>query len=169
MARRPAGRRPGPTAGRLIVGAVAAAVAAGLTGCGQSPITGARVAAAVGPTFSNLYLLQQNQRGHPTTAAAMRTRATCARGGGSMAAVSGAGSSTGRGAGDDWACTIIFQVRGPQIPEAATYALHVRTDGCYSADGDGPTDLNGAPTLVDTTGNTVINPLWQFDGCFDTG
>lgn len=161
-------RLPRKVARRIAAGVIAAATAGGLAGCGQSPITGARVAAAVGPTFSNLYLLQQDQRGHPTTAAAMRTRATCARGGGSMAAVSGAGSSTGRGAGDDWACTIIFQVRGPQIPEAATYALHVRTDGCYRADGDGPADLNGAPTLVDTTGTTVINPLWQFDGCLDT-
>lgn len=160
-------RLPRKVARRIAAGVIAAATAGGLAGCGQSPITGARVAAAVRPTFANLYLLQQTQRGHPTTRAAMHTRVTCARGAGASGAGT-SGPSTGRGAGDDWACTIIFQVRGPQIPEAATYALHVRTDGCYTADGDGPADLNGAPTLVDTTGDTVINPLWQFDGCFDT-
>ncbi len=49
---------------------------------------------------------------------------------------------------------------------SAAYSLDVHADGCFSADGDGPVDLNGAATLVDADGATVVNPLWAFDGCF---
>jgi hypothetical protein len=43
-----------------------------------------------------------------------------------------------------------------------------RINGCYTADGDGPADLNGQQMIVAADGATVTNPLWEFDGCFDT-
>jgi hypothetical protein len=89
----------------------------------------------------------------------MPSKAACTKGGPSTA---------NRGAGNDWVCALTWFHTGPDIPETAPYQLHVQTNGCYTADGDGPTDLNGQQMIVAADGATVTNPLWEFDGCFDT-
>jgi hypothetical protein len=139
--------------------AVSVAVLSGTAGCGSPGITDARLNRAVGPTFANLYVLQQSLRGRQVTAASLRSRAACTRGGPATA---------DRGAGNDWVCSVTWFNTGPGIPATASYQVHVQTNGCYTADGDGPADLNGQQLIVASDGATVTNPLWEFDGCFDT-
>jgi ABC-2 type transport system permease protein len=142
-------------------GAVAAIVAVllGVSGCGSSGITGDRLNGAVAPTFANLYVLQQSLRGRKIAAASLNSRADCTR---------GDASTADSGAGNDWTCTVTWFNTGPNIAVTASYQVHVQTNGCYTADGDGPADLNGQQMITAADGVTVTNPLWQFDGCFDT-
>jgi hypothetical protein len=139
--------------------AVIAAVLLTVSGCGSSGITSARLNRAVAPTFANLYVLQQSLRGRRVTAASLNSKADCARGGPETA---------DSGAGNDWACTVTWFNTGPNIAATASYQVHVQTNGCYTADGDGPADLNGQQLITAADGATVTNPLWEFDGCFDT-
>jgi hypothetical protein len=139
--------------------AAVVAVLLGASGCGSSGITKDRLNHAVAPTFANLYVLQQSLRGRKVSAASLNSKADCARDGAQAA---------DSGAGNDWTCTVIWFDTGPNIAVTASYQLHVQTNGCYTADGDGPADLNGRQTLTAADGATVTNPLWQFDGCFDT-
>lgn len=148
---------------RCAVRAGATAAAAGLllslTACGGSGgITRARIEGTVAPTFSNLFVVAEAQHGRRVTAGALRTKVVCIR---------GDASTADRGPGDDWSCNLAWIQNSAGVPGAATYALHVKPDGCFSADGDGPVDLNGSPTLTRADGASVVNPLWQFDGCFD--
>lgn len=138
---------------------VIVAVVLGVSGCGSSGITGDRLNRAVAPTFANLYVLQQSLRGRKVTAASLNSRADCGRGGPETA---------DNGAGNDWLCTVTWFNTGPNIAVTASYQVHVQTNGCYTADGDGPADLNGRQLITAADGATVTNPLWQFDGCFDT-
>lgn len=145
---------------RFLLLALGAAVALPvLTGCDTTGVTGERVNASVAPTFANLYVLQQQLRGRRVTAATVKARADCARG-------TGPDAST-KGAGDDWTCTLSWFNAGPAVTATANYQLHVQPNGCYTADGDGPSDLNGTPSLTAADGASVTNPLWRFDGCFD--
>lgn len=141
---------------------VLAVVAAGgvlLAGCQDGAITGARIEASVGATFANLWDLQQTEQGHPhPPVPELESTAGCHRGDPSEPAV---------GAAADWVCSVSWLVDGPGTPATALYTLSVMTNGCYSAEGDGPTSLNGSPTVATPTGTTT-NPLYHFNGCFDT-
>jgi hypothetical protein len=110
---------------------------------------------AVGPTFANLYKLQQSLLGHPPVVDP-QAPANCQR--------------TGRGvpnsgAGDDWICQLSLSVNG-QFQSVFTYELAVRADGCYVADGS--PSLVGGAMLTAANGSARVNPLFEFDGCFDT-
>lgn len=148
---KPVGRRVARSA---VVAAIAAALAGCLSGC-ASAITDVRIENSMRTSFSNLYTLQQHQRGLPVEAVRLNTVASCDRGSATQA----------RGPGDDWVCNVTWRTE-TATTGAAVYSLNVHPDGCYSADGDGPVDLNGSATLVDLDGRTVLNPLWAFDGCF---
>jgi len=142
------------TAGRTrFVMAVVAAVTT--LDCGPSPITPARVEAAVERTFANLIELQISRLGmRPMSAPDFEVTAICRR--------QVAGSDAGSG---DWACTIVWQ-----SPERRTlrdtYDLFVSTDGCYTASASG--ESLGGPILKTTDGTAVRNLLYVFEGCFDT-
>ncbi|MFC4906715.1 hypothetical protein [Actinomadura gamaensis] len=144
---------------RALALVLTAAALLAAAGCDTTGITRDRVDAAVAPTFAHLYVLQQRLRGREVTVASVKARADCARGTGPNAAT--------KGAGDDWTCTLSWFNAGPAITATANYQLHVQPNGCYTADGDGPSDLNGTPTLTAADGANVTNPLWRFDGCFD--
>jgi hypothetical protein len=139
--------------------AAVVAVLLGTSGCGSSGVTKDRLNHAVAPTFANLYVLQQSLRGRKVGAASLNSKADCAR---------GDAQAADSGAGNDWMCTVTWFNTGPDIAVTASYQVHVQTNGCYTADGDGPADLNGQQMLTAADGATVTNPLWQFDGCFDT-
>jgi hypothetical protein len=138
----------------LGVAAAAVAAALALTACGGPDITSARVDDALGPTFAHLYQHQQNLLGKPPSATPQAS-ASCHR--------SGQGTSA-TGAGDDWVCVVLLQVGLPV--GQYTYELNVQADGCYTA--DGPPALVGNKTLTTPTGTKRVNPLFAFDGCFDT-
>jgi len=148
-------RRPAPRT--RLAGLVALAGAAGfLTGCGDSAVTDLRVEQAVRTSFDNLYVLQQRQRGLPVDQTRLNTVANCLR---------DDPDDKRTGPGEDWVCNIKWRTRSATTG-AATYSLTVRADGCYTAEGEGPLDLNGTKTVVGVDGETVLNPLWAFDGCF---
>lgn len=145
---------------RAIADAIAAmAVLFTAAGCGSDGITRQRVEAAVGPTFANLYVTQQAaQRDRKLTTSELKSHAKCEKGG---------PNDPDKGAGEDWICTITWTANSSGVPAAASYAMHVKPDGCYTADGDGPPDVNGSRTIVTSDGDSVTNPLWAFDGCFN--
>lgn len=145
---------------RLTWLAFGAALVLGASACGSTPITSGRLDASVAATFANLWVYHEEEVGHPHPAApALDSRAACQK-----------GTPTGvqAGAGSDWVCHVTWLVDGPGTPVTANYNLQVQTDGCYTADGDGPASVNGAPTLADLGAGSRVNPLWAFNGCFDT-
>ncbi len=129
-----------------------------VSGCSQSAITDSRVQKSVGATFANLWVLQQLDQGHPHPPVdALRSDASCHRADPAQPAA---------GAAADWVCSISWLVDGPGTPATALYNLDVMPNGCYTADGDGPSSLNGSASLQTESG-PKINPLFRFDGCFD--
>jgi ABC-2 type transport system permease protein len=130
--------------------AVALALLGGLSGCGSTGITAARVQHSVAATFANLWVLQQSQEGHPhPSPAALHSSAACQQ------------------SGSVWVCNVVWLVDGPSTPATAIYDLNMRTNGCYTADGNGPLAVNEQRTMTTQKGS-AINPLWEFDSCFDT-
>jgi hypothetical protein len=133
---------------------VAVAAALGLAACGGPNITSGRVDDALGPTFASLYRHQQELLGK-TPSTTPEASASCHRSGQSAAAT---------GAGDDWICTVLLQVGAPVAQY--TYEVNVQANGCYTA--DGPPALVGNKSLTTPAGTKRVNPLFAFDGCFDT-
>jgi hypothetical protein len=149
--------------GRLRVATALAVLLAGpacLAGCSDTAITDTRLAASVAPTFAHLWVLQQQEQGHPhPAAAAVDARAACHR---------SDPAAPARGAAPDWVCSVTWRVDGPGARATALYTVGVKTDGCYTADGDGPASLNGSAVLATARG-TAPNPLYRFDSCFPAG
>ena len=143
---------------RKLVGGVliALAVIVGLTAFGSPDVTKARVEASLTPTFTNLYLKQQQLLGHPqVTAATMQSSTSCDRGGPNV---------PDTGAGRDWICMITWtDDTGTQ--QAGKFELQVHSSSCWTA--AGPAKIIGSFTVTDTTGREVTNPVSSFDGCFD--
>ena len=132
-----------------------------LGGCGSSDITAGKLQASIAPTFARLYLQQQAGVGNPRPALhALRAHARCVKG-------TPAGSQ--QGAGSDWVCYVTYLAAGPGTPVIATYDVTMQTNGCYAADGDGPTSLNGRQTITGVGYAQIRNPLWLINGCFDVG
>ena len=151
------GSRAGGSRRSATAAAAAALLAAALAGCAGPDITADAVAGSVAPTFANLYVRQQVEKGAPALpAAALSSSATCHRTDPDQPLT---------GAGNDWLCTVRWLVAGPGTPVAANFDVDVRPDGCYDA--QGPSLAVGQPTLVDAAGDTVVNPLSDFQSCFD--
>ncbi len=112
-------------------------------------------------TFARLYVLQQVRLGQPPPdVAGLRATARCQR---------GSPTSQQSGAGNDWICQVTYLAGAPRAAARALYSLDVHTDGCWSADGDGPPPVNGLRTLPGPSGQARVNPLYLVDGCFDGG
>jgi hypothetical protein len=141
---------------RRLAGFAGTAIAAALllTACGGPDITEARLDNAIAPTFANLYARQQALLGKslPSTP---QTSASCHRSG---------KDAPMTGAGADWICQLLLQV-GTSLTQY-TYELTVQATGCYTA--DGPPGIVGQLTLTSHSGATRVNPLFAFDGCFDS-
>ena len=125
-----------------------------MSGCGPD-VTQARVQGAVGPTFAHLYQLQQSLMGMAPVVNPLAS-AQCQRTGRGV---------PNHGAGDDWICQLNLEVDG-RYQSAYTYDLSVKADGCYEAAGS-PALVGGA-MLTTPNGSSRVNPLFSFDGCFDT-
>jgi hypothetical protein len=145
------------TAGRRAALLLAVAVCAGgCAGSTGSSVTAAQVTGAFGGTFGNLYLRQQRLLGHPElTRDWVSSRADCLRHGGGAA---------DRGAGDDWECRISWRAADGTEHETV-YEVLVRTSGCFTA--SGPQADVGQQLLHTRDGRQLVNPIYQFDGCFD--
>ena len=144
---------------RVLIAAVVAALAVVVSGCGTAGITRPRLEASVARTFANLYAAQRYQLGYPKLSGdTIPSKAGCDKGG---------PSTPDEGSGNTWVCTIVWENAGPGTQATAVYSLNVQTNGCYSADGDGPLAINGQQLITSFDGTTYVNPLWEFDGCFD--
>ncbi|MEY9964311.1 ABC-2 type transport system permease protein [Streptacidiphilus sp. MAP12-16] len=144
-----------PLAGVL---AATAGVTAVATGAGGSGIDQDKVQRSVATAFAHLYPLQQAQMHQPpVTEAQLQTSATCTK---------SEGLGAQEGPGNDWRCTVYWNVPGYNVTAQAVYQLNVTPNGRYIADGDGPVQVNGYFLIV-TQGRVVPNPLWQFDGNVD--
>ena len=133
---------------------VVLAVASGL---GPTAITATRVQNALNDTFDNLTILQQQELGRQVPAGlSLSSLAVCKRHG---------AKGSGSGPGDGWVCTVKIIQPPPRADTIdVTYDVRVRSNGCYTA--EGPESFIGQRTLPGTRG--TLNPLFQFDGCFDT-
>ncbi|MGF1430773.1 ABC transporter permease [Kitasatospora sp. LaBMicrA B282] len=144
-----------PLAGLL---AATISVVAVVTDGGDSGITQDKVQRSMATAFTHLYRYQQAQmRQPPVTEAELQTSASCDKS-------EGLGSQ--QGPGNDWRCTVSYNVPGYNATAQAIYQLDVSATGRYIADGDGPVQLNGYFLIV-SGGQAVPNPLWQFDGNVD--
>ncbi|MCW2497087.1 hypothetical protein [Jatrophihabitans sp.] len=134
---------------------LAALVTALLSGCSASSVTATRLDTSVGPAFARLYGVQQHQLGN-TVGPKPDGTAACARNN---------KAHPSSGSGDDWACVLNFPFADGHI-QPITYDVSVQPDGCYTA--DGPSQIVGQQQ-VGSSGETVTNPLFEFDGCFPVG
>lgn len=137
---------------KLALALVAAAML--MSGCGTD-VTQARVQDSVGPAFARLYEYQRSLLGLPP-AVTPQGAAVCGR--------TGRGNPNS-GAGDDWICQISLNTAGT-FQAVFTYELSVSADGCYVANGS-PSVVGGAK-LTTPAGAYMVNPLFEFYGCFDT-
>jgi ABC-2 type transport system permease protein len=144
-----------PLAGLL---AATMGVVAVATGAGGSGITQAKVQRSMVTAFSHLYPFQQTEMRQPQLdGAALQTSAACDK---------SEGLGPQEGPGNDWRCTVSWTVPGYGATAQAIYQLDVAANGRYTADGDGPVQVNGYFLIV-IGGQPVPNPLWQFDGNVD--
>jgi hypothetical protein len=125
-----------------------------LPGCGSSPITPARIEAAIAPTFANLVHIQMGWLGLPPMPVSdFGVKASCRR----LLTGSAAGSG-------EWTCLLSWQ--GPDRKALRdNYELFVTADGCYTA--TAAVESVGGPTLRAEDGSVVRNLLYAFEGCFD--
>jgi hypothetical protein len=69
------------------------------------------------------------------------------------------------GQGDDWHCTLsVIGRQAQQMPVG--FDVNVRANGCYTA--EGPPSVIGPATIRRPGRGFGPNPLFVFDGCFDT-
>jgi ABC-2 type transport system permease protein len=144
-----------PLAGLLAVSIGLIAVTTPSMGSG---ITQDKVQDSVAVAFAHLYRMQTKQLNRPAvTEEQVRATAACTKGG---------GTGTNEGPGNDWRCVVTWHLPSVEVAGTAIYQLDMQPDGQYSADGDGPKEVNGY-FLVRTPQGDVPNPLWQFDGNVD--
>jgi hypothetical protein len=139
--------------------AVATAVVATAGGCGSSSITGDVLENHFGPTFANMYVLQQRLLGRSDAVADTQMReAICTKGG---------PDGVDEGPGHDWICQVYWpQAEAGRAP-TVSYEVEVKPAGCYTA--QGPATVVGQQTLQAADGRTVANPLFEFYGCLNLG
>lgn len=135
----------------LVVAAIGSLIAAG-----HPDVTRARLEQSLTPVYTNLYLQQAKILGHPDfTADTLAPSTVCDRGGPKV-------PDTGPGA--DWICHVMFTDQAGTRQDGK-FELTAKSNGCYVA--TGPSRINGPVMITDTTGRDVLNPVFEFDACFD--
>jgi ABC-2 type transport system permease protein len=137
---------------------VSVAVVGPATGAGRSGIDQDKVQRSLATAFAHLYRVQTAQLHRPdVTEQQLQASAACTKGGDQVAA---------QGPGNDWRCVVSWHLPGVDAAGSAIYQLDVNPLGRFTADGDGPKEVNGY-FLVHTRAGDEPNPLWQFDGIID--
>ena len=156
------------SSGRLAItaGLLPLVVLFGLTAAIVGPATRAtgsgidqdKVQRSVATAFAHLYRLQTKQLNRPdVTEEQLKASAACTKGGDQVAA---------QGPGNDWRCVVAWHLPDVEAAGSAIYQLDINPLGRFTADGDGPKEVNGY-FLVRTPAGDEPNPLWQFDGNID--
>jgi ABC-2 type transport system permease protein len=152
----PVARRPWLARGRYALAlAAGVAVLAVAAGWGPPAVTASRLNGAIGPEFANLVSLQERELGRAVPEGSrLKLLSTCRRRG---------AATPYRGPGD-WFCTLTAVAADlRQMP--LNYDVDVRPNGCFTA--HGPPAVGGA-TLRGRHAAGAPNPLYAFDGCFET-
>jgi ABC-2 type transport system permease protein len=154
------GGRPNWATAIKVVVASGAAIAVLAVACNLGPtgVTAYRVASAIGPEFNNATLLQQALIGrHAPPEAKLDVNPQCNR---------RAAKAVGPG---DWTCNLYVYLPQPKsVPFTLTsveYDVSIESNGCYKA--QSPPAFIGGPTMRDSAGRTVTNPLYIVYGCFN--
>ncbi len=141
---------------RIATAAVAVAAVAGLIAAGSPDVTRPRLERSLTDVYTNLYLQQAEILGRTTvTAASLAPQTTCDRGGPKVA---------DSGTGTDWICHILFTDADGK-PQDGKFELAAKSNACYVA--TGPSKINGPIMITDTRGRDVLNPVFEFDACYD--
>lgn len=143
---------------RLVLGVAAGAAILGLSACGGSDVTQARLERSLPATFANLYVQQAKILGHENvTVGSLHARAECDKGGLKV---------EDRGTGADWICLMNWKDPNLPLPDGTgKFELNVHSNDCYTA--AGPSRLIGLVMITDPQGKDVPNPVFEFDACFD--
>src|SRR3954470_14154099 len=98
---------------------------AGLTGCGGSVATRARLERNLPQTFSNLYVQQAKLLGHHAiTVKSLHAQAQCDKGGRTVA---------DRGPGADWICLMRWTDPNVVLPDGSgKFELNAHSNDCYT-------------------------------------
>lgn len=145
-----------PLIARNATAALAVVAVTGLIAAGHPDVTRARLEQSLTPMYVNLYLQQAKILGHPgVTAATLAPSTVCDRGGPKVA-------DTGPGA--DWICHIMFTDQAGKRQDGK-FELNAKSNGCYVA--TGPSRINGPVIITDRKGRDVLNPVFEFDACYD--
>jgi hypothetical protein len=144
-----------PLAIRIATVTIIALAAVGLIAASNPDVTRPRLEKSLAQSFTNLYLQQGIILDIPTTAARINAQPTCDRGGPTVKDV---------GAGADWICMMNFtDLTG--TPQQGKFELVAKANYCYTA--SGPSKIVGLLTITDHHGNTVLNPVFEWDACYD--
>jgi hypothetical protein len=129
--------------------------AAGLVAASNPDVTRPRLETSLTESFTNLYLQQSDILGTPTTAARINAKPVCDRGGPTVEDV---------GPGADWICMMDFtDLTG--APQQGKFELVAKANYCFTA--SSPSKLTGLLTITDMHGKDALNPVFEFDVCYD--
>ena len=152
---------------RLALSLASGAVAlAALSACGPTDITAERLEHSLAVVFPNYYVQQQARLGHPgVDPADLHPILSCDKGG---------PNNPDKGAGNDWICNAdwtdpvknIHYTDADPATGSTKFEIKVNSDACYSAGGS--SKVFGPQQLQDPSGTYFNNPMFEFDGCFDT-
>ncbi len=132
------------------------AVLAAVSNLGPTSVTATKLNRSIGLAFANLTALQQTDLGrHVPAGSHLHDSALCSRQG---------VRHPYRGAGDNWLCHIYIP-NLPKEPTEVSYDVTVKPNGCYTA--EGPEAFIGPLTIHRPNGQTILNPLFRFSGCFE--
>ncbi len=146
----------------VILAALVAVIALGsavvATNGDNSTVTRPRLERSLTTTFANVYAEQARIQGRTVTPASLHAKAMCDKAGAQNKDV---------GPGGDWNCLMSWtDPEVPMPPEGyGKFELNVHSNDCYTA--SGPSKLTGFLTMTDAQGDTVTNPAFEFDSCFD--
>jgi hypothetical protein len=124
----------------------------------SSTVTRARLERSLERTYVNRYVELSKLLGHTdVTARSLDAHAVCDKGGPTV---------EDRGPGGDWICQIAYVDPHIDNPDgSAKVELNVHSNDCYT--GISTARLVGPLNIVDTHGKAAVNPVSEFDGCFD--
>ena len=124
----------------------------------SSPITRSRLERSVEQSYSHRYIALSKLLDHKgVTMQVLNPHAVCDKGGPTKPDV---------GPGGDWNCYIAYT--DPNVPNPDGFSkveMNVHSNACYTAGGS--QKAVGPLNMVDAHGKEVINPAFEFDGCFD--
>jgi hypothetical protein len=141
---------------RTLTVLIAAAAIGGLIAAGKPDVTKARLERTILTVYPNLYLQHAQILGYPGfTKADMGTKVACKRGG---------PKTKDEGPGSDWRCFIDYNDE-KGMHQHALMEVTAKSNGCLVA--TAPSAIVGLLRLTDTHGRNVLNPVFEYDACYD--